>query len=284
MNVAVTGHKGRLGAWLVKHHDCFPLNADITDKLEVLGDELFKLKPYPDAIINCAAWTNVDEAEDPKNLDKIMAINMRGPGTLRRALDASSLLVHISTGFIFDGKTGPASEADQAAPLSVYGWSKWGGELASRVRPRTLVVRTLDLYGPNTPDNKSDFVRDVRDMLELGAEMELPANLDGTPTYIPHLAEALIDTISREAVGTLHIAGNVTLSRFEWGRKIAKHFGHDPDLIQPTSEIKGVAPRPLRGGLRVDRAIDGNYPIYSPDDGLTALESWERAHVSEGAR
>lgn len=280
MNIAVTGYKGRLGSWLVDQHDCAPLDVDITDKLEKIEEYLYSLDPYPDAIINCAAWTDVDGAEDPENYDKVMAINMRGPGILRRAYEV--LLVHISTGFIFDGKTGPSHEDDEARPLSVYGWSKWGGELASKMRNNTLVVRTLDLFGPQTPKNKSDFVRDVRDMLELGAEITLPANLDGTPTYIPHLAEALIDAISRKGIGTLHLAGDVTLSRFEWGRKIAEHFGHDPDLIQPTSEIKGVAPRPLRGGLRVDRAIDGEYPIYSPFDGLTALQSWERANVSEG--
>jgi dTDP-4-dehydrorhamnose reductase len=75
--------------------------------------------------------------------------------------------------------------------------------------------------------------------------------------------------------GVIHLAGDLTLSRFEWGRRIAEAFDHDPNLIKPTSEIAGAAPRPLKGGLNVDKAKGLDLPIYSPIDGLAALKELE---------
>lgn len=227
----------------------------------------------PDVIINCAAWTEVDAAEEGKNYGDVMEVNLMGPANLRQNFDG--LLVQISTGFVFSGKDGPNKEDDLCAPVNVYGWSKYGGEAAAAMREPTLVVRVLDLFGIQ---EKPDFVRSIRDLLEVGADFTLPDNLYGTPTYIPHLAEALLEAIGREMTGVIHIAGDLTLSRFEWGRKIAEVFDGDPNLISPTSEIKGAAPRPLRGGLNVDKAMAVGLPIYSPIDGLIALKDLEQAN------
>jgi len=270
--IAVTGTKGRLGSWL-GNHGYARLRCDITkpDQIEQAIEEV-----EPDVIINCAAWTAVDDAEEGKNYDEVIEVNLRGPFNLRQAFDG--LLVQISTGFVFRGDDGPNSEGDVCAPVNLYGWSKYGGEQTAQMREPTLVVRVLDLFGPQ---EKTDFVRQVRDVVGLGAEMTLPDNLYGTPTYIPHLAEALLEAIGRDLTGVIHFAGDLTLSRFEWGRTIAEAFGHDPTLISPTSEIKGSAPRPLRGGLNVDKAKKMKLPIYSPVDGLAALNELEQLSGDE---
>ena len=266
--IAVAGPKGRLGSWLVKH-GLSPLPCDITKRGQV-EKAIAKLKP--DVIINCAAFTAVDAAERQDNFDRVMATNMRGPAILRQSFDG--LLVQLSTGFVFDGKDGPNGEDDDPAPVNVYGYSKWAGELAAAMRGPTLVVRVLDLFGPNLIE-RPDFVRQIRDLLELGTEKELPHTLYGTPTYIPYLSDALLEAVSREMTGVIHIAGDLTLSRYEWGRKIAGVFGHDPDLIKPTGEITGTAPRPLKGGLRVDKAKQLGIPIASPVSGLISLRDSE---------
>ncbi|NGX44893.1 MAG: dTDP-4-dehydrorhamnose reductase [Chlamydiae bacterium] len=275
LRIGVTGSKGRLGSWLTQEESCIPLPCDIrNEKATKKAIESVS----PDVIINCAAWTDVDGAEDGRRYKRVMDVNLRGPANVRRAFDG--LLIHISTGFVFDGTDGPNKEEDLAGPVNTYGWSKFGGERAALMRQPTVVVRVLDLFGPGP---KTDFVRQVRDLLELGAEKELPDNLYGTPTNITHLSEALLDIVQRcgghgksfARPDLLHIAGDTTLSRFEWGQVIAEHFGHDPNLIKPTSKIKGVAPRPLRGGLNTDKAKSLGIPIYSPAEGLVALSEWE---------
>ncbi len=272
MSIAVTGYKGRLGSWLVEQCECVPLDCDISSR-ESVKKALAEIEGVT-ALVNCAAWTGVDSAEKEKNRDDVIATNLRGVANLRREFDG--LFVQISSGFVLDGKSGPHKEDAVSEPVNFYGWSKLGGELAADIRYPTIVIRVLDLFGP-TVDGKSDFVRQIRDLLELEKEKKLPDNLYGTPTYIPHLAEALLEITDRGQTGLVHITGDLTLSRFEWGRMIAEHFDYDPALIVPTSEILGEAPRPMRGGLSVELAKKWKLPIYSPNDGLAALEEWEQA-------
>lgn len=282
MKIAVTGHKGRLGSWLVEQAGCVALKCDITKPDEIQRE---MERASPDVVVNCAAWTEVDDAENRENYDEVMAINLRGPANVRRAFDG--LLIQISTGFVFSGRNGPYDEEALPEPVNLYGWSKFGGESAAQIRKPTVIVRVLDLFGP-TRNGKTDFVRQVRDALELGVEKELPDKLFGSPTYIPHLSEALMEIATRwgywkmapagyEPPGIIHVTGNLTLSRFDWGRKIAEGFGYNPELIQPTSEIVGLAPRPLRGGLNVGLAKSIGLPIYSPLDGLADLRKREHA-------
>lgn len=259
--IAVTGAKGRLGSWFVKQ-GITPLICDIADREQV---RTAVEEVQPQIIINCAAWTDVDGAEDEKNHDAVLRSNLHGPAMLRRNFDG--YLVHISTGFVFDGKTGPNSENDEPAPVNFYGWSKLGGEVAAQMRAPTLIVRTLDLFRPSS----NDFVRQIRDMLELNQPYSLPSHLFGSPTYIPHLVEGVMAAVEKSLTGVIHITGDTVLSRQSWGRMIAEAFGFDPELIEPTDQILGQAPRPLRGGLLVDKAKALGIPIYSPEEGLRDL-------------
>jgi dTDP-4-dehydrorhamnose reductase len=253
---------------------------DITQPPEVIAAAL---PPSVTAIINAAAYTDVDGAEDPDNRDKAVLVNTRGPGNLRLAF--AGWLIHLSTGYVFSGYNGPYGEDEVPSPLNFYGMTKLGGEAAAAIRTPTLVVRTLDLYGPGT---KTDFVRRVRDRLELGLQVEAPTNQYVTPTYTPHLAEALLwlagkasllDVANQPLDPILNVCGDATMSRFTWCQTIAKFFGFDPALVVADDKPWGIAVRPLRGGLLVDRARNLGVPIYSPQEGLASLQESGRAEA-----
>jgi dTDP-4-dehydrorhamnose reductase len=262
MTIAVTGAKGRLGSCLVQS-GCVPFDCDIADE-KAVRETIEALAPR--VLINCAAYTAVDDAEDEANHEKALRANTRGPFVLRR--NFSGYMVHISSGYVFDGKAGPYLEDDEPSPVCYYGWTKLGGEAAIEVGAPNLIVRVLDLFG-NGP--KSDFVRQVRDHLEMGQAMPLPTSLLGTPTYVPHLVEGLLASVNEGLEGVLHLAGDETMSRYAWGRKIAETCGFDATLVEPTDQVKGKAKRPLRGGLMTEKARSLGLPVYSPLDGLRAL-------------
>lgn len=269
MKIAVAGHRGRLGSWFVRK-GCIPIDADCSRKSRV---EIALAEIKPDCIVNCAAWTNVDAAEDSANMEAVVAANMHIPYILRQSFDG--LLVHLSTGFVFDGKRGPYKEEQEPSPVnSIYAMSKAASENLALMRDPTLVIRTLDLFGLGP---KSDFVRAVRDSLALGLPKSLPQNLYGNPTYIPHLAMAIWQAISKELTGIFHIVGCKTLSRYEWGRIIAARFGFDPELIVAGKFVPAdnVAPRPLRATLDTGKAVAHELPIYAPDEGLKDIVARE---------
>lgn len=267
MRIGVTGIRGRVGSVLVGR-GLLPITGDIGDE-EVMARQCRDM----DVIINCAAFTNVDAAETKDDIEreKVIYVNTKGPGILRCAFDG--LLIHLSTAYVFDGKDGPYAEDAVPDPINFYGMTKLGGEAAAAMRQPTIVVRTLDLYGSGP---KSDFVRRTRDALYLGQPVALPTGLYGSPTYVPHLCQALV-WLAQGWSGTvvdnwvLNVVGDGNMSRYAWGRKVAETFGFDKTLVVPSDKEWGVAARPLRGGLLVDKARRLGVPIYSPDEGLAAL-------------
>jgi dTDP-4-dehydrorhamnose reductase len=265
--IGVTGPYGRLGSELVRR-GCLPLDCNITSVESIRAT--LEAAPVP-VIINAAAYTDVDGCEEPENQAKAVAVNTRGPGLLRQQF--SGFLIHISTGYVFDGTDGPYAENAAPNPISFYGMSKLGGEAAVQIGAPTLIVRVLDLFGHGP---KSDFVRQIRDHLTLKQPIELPANLYGSPTYIPHLAAALMH-LAQTGPNTpiLHVAGDAVLSRFRWAQMIAAEFGLDAELVLPTDITKGKAERPMRGGLIVDSAKAMGVPIRSAIEGLRLIREAE---------
>jgi len=266
MKIGVTGYQGRLGSWLVGQCGCIPLDCDITDRTSV-AEAIETVEPQ--VIINCAAFTHVDDAEKAKNKEEVLLINTRGPGILRT--EHIGLLIHLSTPFVFNGKKGPYKENDYREPIQWYGWTKFGGEESAQMREPTLVIRVSDLYGIGP---LYDFVSGVRNNLELGLECAFPTNYYKTPSYIPHVAEGILTAMDEGLTGFLHIAGDKTLNTFDWGQMIAEEFGFEPTLIIPSNQY-GTASRPLRGGLDTSKAQGHGINIYSPKQGLEALKQWE---------
>ena len=197
----ITGANGQLGCCLqdiLPAEQCLLTDVnelDITNEQAVLalGDK------HPlTAIINCAAYTNVDKAESEPELAH--QINVIGPANLAKLAAAKNIpLIHISTDYVFDGTAHtPIAETAPVHPLGIYGQTKWEGENAVLTYAETAVIlRTAWLYSPYG----KNF---VKTMLKLGAEraaLKVVADQFGTPTYAPHLAQAIVDMLPQIKTG-----------------------------------------------------------------------------------
>lgn len=258
--IAVTGPHGRLGRELVSR-GCIPIEANVTDFYE-LNQAILAVNP--DVIIHCAAKTDVDACETQAlEAMKVNAGGVYGLGQVFRGK-----IVYISTDYIFDGKNGPYDEYDTPNPQSIYGWSKLGGEIALRNlgKPKNLIIRTTVLF-----DRDSDnFVTAVIKKLLSGQTVEAPASLVGTPTYVPHLADGILEAINKNISGVLNIAGSETVSRWIFTNYIASLLGISKDLVKPGA-VYGRAPRPLNAGLVTSRARGLNITIRHPLEGVQEM-------------
>lgn len=191
----ITGANGQLGLCL---KDILgPQGAFYTDAADLDITDYTALEKYAavhtlSGIINCAAYTNVDKAEDEPALAR--QINALGPANLAKlAAQYNIALVHISTDYVFDG-TGhtPLTEQDPVHPLGVYGKTKREGEEAVlKYATKGIILRTAWLYSPYG----KNF---VKTMLQLGRtkeEIRVVADQIGTPTYAPHLAQAIVQIL-----------------------------------------------------------------------------------------
>lgn len=201
----ITGANGQLGKCL---QDILPADKlvltdvaelDITDENAVLA---FGNKHPLTGIINCAAYTNVDKAESEPALAR--QINVNGPANLAKLAAVKNIpLVHISTDYVFDGTAyTPITEDAPVRPLGVYGQTKWEGEQAVlKYAPTAVILRTAWLYSPYG----KNF---VKTMLNLGAQrpqLSVVADQFGTPTYAPHLAQAIADILPQIKPNTQEI-------------------------------------------------------------------------------
>ncbi len=197
----ITGANGQLGRCL---QDILPAEKcictdvaelDITSESAVFA---FGEKHTLTAIINCAAYTNVDKAESEPELAR--KINVTGPANLAKLAAKKHIpLIHISTDYVFDGTSNtPLDENAPTHPLGVYGQTKYEGEQAVLQYAQTAVIlRTAWLYSPYG----KNF---VKTMLKLGAEKEklgVVCDQVGTPTYAPHLAQTIVQILPQIKTG-----------------------------------------------------------------------------------
>lgn len=274
MKIGVIGPNGQLGSELVRQ-GCVPIEGRFYSRIFPLEREIDKGKF--DAIINCAAYTDVDGAETFGK--RAVDINALGVSELTEIY--AGYLVQMSTDYIFDGLGGPYSVNAPPNPISIYGWSKLGGELiVRRHKGPWLIIRTTILFS----ENQNNFVCKVIKQLEKGKTVTLyQPDLLGTPTYVPKLAKEIIRVIMQGYMGVAHIVGREKMTRLQFAQLIAHIFGFNPDDIQTSDEIPAGAPRPPRAGLISDHS--GYRPIisHSAVDGLYELarryekgEIWKR--------
>jgi dTDP-4-dehydrorhamnose reductase len=246
---------------------------DITDQAAV--DELLeRMSGEPgslDAIVNCAAWTDVDGAESKR--EQAHAVNAIGPEVLAgAAVSAGVPLLHISTDYVFDGTAPlgsdghprPYVESDPTGPRSVYGSTKLEGEQAVlAASPRNTVVRTAWLYGV---DGKSF----VETMLRLAGErdaVQVVTDQIGSPTWSGHLAPALLGMLERGVSGLVHMTGSGEVSWNGFAKEIFRQAEIDC-AVEPSSseQIARPAPRPAWSALVSER--DDVLPMPPWQDGL----------------
>jgi dTDP-4-dehydrorhamnose reductase len=244
MRILITGAGGQLGRALqaaLANDDITALTHAQLDiaRLPAVSEAIAVNRP--DIVINAAAYTNVDSAETER--EEAYKCNALGPRNLALATSARHIpLLHVSTDYVFDGASEkPYHEFDQTNPLSVYGKSKLAGEQAvAACNPRHYIVRTAWLYS-------SDGKNFPRTMLSLASRDEVRVVSDqyGSPTYAPHLAEAIVDLIETEAYGIYHLAGDGGASWYELTLKLYQLRGIGT-RVRPvaTSEFPRPAMRP----------------------------------------
>ena len=239
MRLLVTGAGGMLGRAVVDRATRLGhvVRAATRTELDVTRAELVRLavlEQRPRAVINCAAYTDVDGAESDG--DSAAAINGAGAGNVAAAAaEVDAFVVHLSTDYVFDGSKGePWVESDPVAPLGVYGETKLAGEQAvAAANPRHAIVRTAWLFGAGG----KNF---VDTMLALGAEREevsVVTDQVGCPTWTGHLADALVELAERpQDSGIHHIAGAGSCSWNELAIEVFDRAGIDCRVLPATTE------------------------------------------------
>jgi dTDP-4-dehydrorhamnose reductase len=235
--------------------------ADLTD-LSTACDLVASLRP--DAIIHCAAATNVDWCEGHAHETEKINVQTSAylAGTARK-LNAQFL--YVSTDSVFDGKRGFYREADTPAPVNCYATSKWLGEQAvNRAHSAALIVR-VNIYGWNA-QKKQSLAEWVLDRLR--AEEMVPGFMDVffTPILVNDLSEAMLAMLKRSLTGTYHVVGSERVSKYEFARAIAAMFGFDPERILPShlAEARLRAQRPADVSLNTEK-ISGALGSPMPD-------------------
>jgi dTDP-4-dehydrorhamnose reductase len=263
MRLLVTGAAGMLGHDVVAAaerlgHEVVAWDlpeCDLTDAAATL-DAVRQLGPR--AVINCAAYTNVDAAESDEATAE--RVNAGAAGNLARACAAAGArLVHVSTDYVFDGsKTEPWIESDPVAPLGAYGRTKLHGEeqVAAALEDHAI-VRSAWMFGPHGPNF-------VATMLRLGSERDevsVVTDQVGSPTYSGHLAPALVDMAERRDTGIFHGAGAGSCSWYELTLEAFDAAGVDCRVLPTTSsQFVRPAPRPAYSVLGSER----EHPIVLP--------------------
>ena len=252
MRVLVTGAEGQLGKCIQRAiegrgEDDYLFTdvaeLDITNKAAV---EAFVADNRVDVIINCAAYTNVEKAEDEE--DKAHLINAVAVGHLAEAAKRNdALLIHISTDYVYmGGCCSMLTEQSNPQPLNAYGRTKWAGEQAVMASGcHYLILRTAWLYS----EYGHNF---VKTMLRLTAEREqikVVSDQLGTPTYAGDLAEAIVSIISERNFheGVYHYTNLGECSWWQFAKEIACLAGHNKCSIMActTAEYPTKARRPL---------------------------------------
>lgn len=205
----------------------------------------------PALVVNCAAFTRVDDCETAP--ERAFAVNAEAVGIVARACArAGCRLLHLSTDYVFDGAGAhPYREEDATGPRSVYGASKLAGEASALEAPGALVVRTSWVFGAGGPN----FVDTIRALLEARrAPLRVVADQIGAPTYARFLARALLDLGESGAEGRVHYRNREPVSWFEFARAIVAALGLEVEVVPvATSEFPRPAPRPAYSVLAVER-------------------------------
>lgn len=250
-NILITGSNGQLGSEIKqlsvtsKHRFFFTdvAELDITDKSAVEG---FIAENQIDIVINCAAYTNVDKAEDDFEVaDKINHLAVKNLADI--CTQKNLFLVHISTDYVFDGtKNFPYVETDPPAPLGVYGRTKYDGEKAViNSGCEYLIIRTSWLYS----SFGNNFVKTMRRLTAEKESLKVVFDQVGTPTYAGDLAEAILEIIETEKhqdnIGIYHFSNEGVCSWYDFAIEIRDLFGNVCD-IQPchSSEFPSKVTRP----------------------------------------
>lgn len=226
---------------------------DITNRDQV-QEVVEKIKP--DVIIHTAAMTNVDQCETEKS-----ACWAQNVSSVEYLVDACAridcFLVHVSTDFIFDGKSGPYKEEAEASPISFYGWSKYAAEkIVINSNIRWGIARTVLVYGIAHDMSRTNIILWVKKSLEDGKNIKVVTDQWRTPTLAEDLAKGCTLIAEKEAEGIYNISGKDFLTPYEMAIMTADYFKLDKSLISQadSTTFSQPAKRPPRTGFDLSKS------------------------------
>jgi dTDP-4-dehydrorhamnose reductase len=269
MKLLITGAAGMLGRDVMlaagnAGHDVVGfgrVELDVTDPA-ALARKLDLERP--DVVINCAAWTDVDGAEEAE--EAAFSVNGTGAGNVAAAAaEVGAGVLHVSTDYVFDGAKGaPYVESDQPAPLSAYGRTKLAGEEATAAaNKRHFIVRSAGLFGIGG----RNFVETMLRLAADHGEVLVVRDQVTSPTYTWHLAYGIVRLIEGIEYGIHHMAAAGQCSWYELAREIFEQAHVECKVLSGTTEMLGrPAARPPFSALSSQREHAIRLPSWQ--DGL----------------
>lgn len=250
MNILITGCNGQLGREMqrlekhMKEHQWWNTDVEELDITDQKAIEEFVTTHEIDGIVNCAAYTAVDKAEENKQL--ATALNAEAPAYLAAAIaKRKGWIIQISTDYVFDGtQHTPYTETDTPCPNSVYGATKLAGEVAVRqICPKHVIIRTAWLYSIHGHNFVKTMIKLGREKSELGVIFDQI----GTPTYAGDLAQTIMTIIKKGIVpGTYHYSNEGVISWYDFTKAIHRLADITTCHVKPlhTADYPTAAKRP----------------------------------------
>jgi dTDP-4-dehydrorhamnose reductase len=276
VRLLVVGAAGMLGLDMLRAgeragHELIGLDLPEIDITEEASVEAALSRIAPEAVVNCAAWTDVDGAET--HAEQARAVNAAGAGILARgAAAAGAPLLQLSTDYVFSGEAPRDArgqpraylESDPPAPRSVYGATKLEGEReVLAASPRHAVVRSAWLFGIGG----RNFVETMLGLARERDAVQVVVDQVGCPTWTGHLAPALLGLLERDVSGLAHLAGTGAVSWNDFAREIFRQAELSCAVEDATSEqLARPAPRPAWSALESER--EDVLPMPPWQDGL----------------
>ncbi|MCM1569183.1 MAG: dTDP-4-dehydrorhamnose reductase [Roseburia sp.] len=271
MKVLVTGVKGQLGYDVVKELENRGIEAigvdieemDITD-----GDSVPRVigQAAPDAVIHCAAYTAVDAAEE--NEEACRRVNARGTANIAGVCkELGCKMIYISTDYVFGGEgERPWEPEDERAPQSVYGQTKYEGELAVQsMLEKYFIVRIAWVFGLNG----KNFVRTMLNLAKTRDTLMVVNDQFGSPTYTYDLAKLLADMVQTDKYGVYHATNEGVCSWYEFACAIFEKAGISMEVLPVTSAEYGAkAKRPMNSRMSKEKLTE---------NGFRRLPTWQDA-------
>ena len=271
MRYLVTGYKGQLGFDIVRElqargeTDILALDyeeMDITDEVSV---DRVVTEAKPDVIFHCAAYTQVDAAEENEEVcRKVNTLGTKNMVEAAKKVDAK--IVYISTDYVFDGtKEGIYEVTDTPNPLGVYGRTKYEGELEALKYDKSFIVRISWVFGING----KNFVKTMLKLSETRDELNVVADQVGSPTYTVDLAKLLVDMVNTDKYGIYHANNDGFCSWADFAEYIFESNGVSMKVNHiETKDYPVKAARPLNSKLSKSSLIE---------NGFEMLPSWQNA-------
>lgn len=248
------------------------VQADIRDYLSV--EKLFA-KFRPDAVVNGSALSVPDYCETHR--EEAYEMNVGAVENLARCCEKwNSRFIHLSTDFVFDGKSlVPYTEEDTPSPVNYYGWTKWKGEQGvAAICSQYALVRVVVVYGKAFPGQHGNILQLVKNRLSAGQEIRVVSDQYRTPTWVQDIAWGVEALLHTGANGIYHMAGPESLSIAEIAYRVADFFQLDRSLIRPvtTDEMQEQTPRPRFSSLSIEKAKrELAYSPHTLEEGMAEM-------------